>query len=331
MSVQREDEVAPAAIEPRKARRLYWLISLPLAGVLLYFALRGVDWHRVWQIAAAASLPLLALGYAITSVSYLVRALRWRILLRAGGDITFGTVFWSNSSGYLANNFLPARTGEILRSAMISGRSKLSKTYVLTTALSERMLDALALISISAAALITMAQKPAWLAVAARPFAVIAIGGAIALAILPRIKDFIERTIGRLPLPEKFRLRLTGMTEQILLGIRTLHNGKRLAGFVTFTALIWFLDAASAVVLARALGLTFGFPIAFLMLTGIGLSSALPSTPGNVGVYQFVTVSVLVPFGIAHSDALAYALIGQASNYIVVAFWGLLAVWRYNR
>src|SRR5262249_35822776 len=165
--------------------------SLPLAGILLYFALRGVDWHRVWQIAAAADVPLLALTCAVTSVSYFVRAVRWRILLRAGGELRLGTVFWSNSSGYLANNFLPARTGEILRSAMISARSTLSKTYVLTTALSERLVDALALISISAVVLLTLDKKPAWLAVAARPFAVIATAGAVALIVLPRIKDLI--------------------------------------------------------------------------------------------------------------------------------------------
>ena len=134
----------------------------------------------------------------------------------------------------------------------------------------------------------------------------------------------------RVHLPEKLRSRLTEMTGQVLLGIRSLHHGARLAGFCSFTALIWFLDAATAVILARALGLNLGFAVALLMITGIGLSSALPSTPGNVGVFQFVTVSVLAPFGFSHSDALAYALIGQAANYIVVAFWGLIAVWRYN-
>ena len=65
-------------------------------------------------------------------------------------------------------------------------------------------------------------------------------------------------------------------------------------------------------------------------MAAIGLSSALPSTPGNIGVFQFVTVSVLVPFGVTHTDALAYALILQALNYVVVAILGLLALWRYN-
>ena len=331
MPLRCQDEAAPgAAVPTKRPRPLYWLIAIPIAGAALYFALRGVDWSRVWHIASSANVPLLLFSLVIATISYLVRAARWRILLRTGGELSFATVFWANCAGYMANNFLPARTGEILRSAMISARSTLSKTYVLTTALSERMVDALALIAISAVVLLTMKQKPAWLAVAARPFAVIAVSGVIALIVLPRVKVLIERIIGRLPVPEKLRHRLVQMTGQVLLGIGAFHHAGRLAGFCSLTMAIWFLDAASAVVLARALGLSFGFPIALLMLAGIGLSSALPSTPGNVGIFQFVTVSVLVPFGIAHSDALAYALICQAANYLIVALWGLVALWRYN-
>ena len=273
---------------------------------------------------------LIAAACAVGSFSYLVRAVRWRILLGAGEKVDLATVFWSNSAGYMANNFLPARTGEVLRSAMISARSGLSKTYVLTTALTERLMDALALMTISSAVLLTIDRKPAWLAAASKPFAVIGLGGAIALILLPRFQGLIGKILARVRLPEKLLVRLMQMVDQVLLGIRSLHHGARLAGFCSFTALIWFLDAASSVILARALGLDLGFAVALLMLTGIGLSSALPSTPGNVGVFQFVTVSVLAPFGFSHSDALAFALICQALNYLIVAFWGLIAAWRYN-
>jgi len=44
-------------------------------------------------------------------------------------------------AGYLGNSFLPARAGEV-RSYIINSRSSLTKTYVFTTALSERMMDA---------------------------------------------------------------------------------------------------------------------------------------------------------------------------------------------
>ncbi len=60
----------------------------------------------------------------------------------------------------------------------------------------------------------------------------------------------------------------------------------------------------------------------------MGLSSAIPSTPGYVGVYQFVAVTVLVPFGFPRADALACSLVLQVMNDAVVTFWGLLGLWQ---
>jgi hypothetical protein len=73
----------------------------------------------------------------------------------------------------------------------------------------------------------------------------------------------------------------------------------------------------------HAVGLAISFPLAVLLLTGLGLSSALPSTPGYVGIYQFVAVTVLGPFGIDKSQALAYILLTQAYGYVVLLLLGL--------
>ena len=54
------------------------------------------------------------------------------------------------------------------------------------------------------------------------------------------------------------------------------------------------------------------------------MGSALPSTPGYVGIYQFVAVSVLTPFGFSRADAIAYILVAQALVYVVIALWGSL-------
>ncbi|MEP6716699.1 MAG: lysylphosphatidylglycerol synthase domain-containing protein, partial [Terriglobia bacterium] len=74
-----------------------------------------------------------------------------------------------------------------------------------------------------------------------------------------------------------------------------------------------------------------GLPLAFLLITGLGLGSALPSTPGYVGIYQFVAVSILTPFGITRTDAIAYILLLQAASYIVVTVWGLIALWVHKQ
>ena len=88
------------------------------------------------------------------------------------------------------------------------------------------------------------------------------------------------------------------------------------------------MDAVSSMVTARALGLPLSFPLAILLITALGLGSALPSTPGAVGIFQAVAITVLVPFGFTREEALTYILVAQAGSYLIVALWGALGMWR---
>ena len=56
----------------------------------------------------------------------------------------------------------------------------------------------------------------------------------------------------------------------------------------------------------------------------------MPSTPGFVGIYQFVAVTVLVPFGYSQSEALAYILVSQVVYYAVVTALGIIGIWRLS-
>jgi uncharacterized membrane protein YbhN (UPF0104 family) len=60
------------------------------------------------------------------------------------------------------------------------------------------------------------------------------------------------------------------------------------------------------------------------------LGSALPSTPGYVGIYQFVGMSVLGPFGFSRDAALAYILILQALGYVVILAFGLPGIYKFK-
>jgi uncharacterized protein (TIRG00374 family) len=308
-----------------------WVLSLLLAGVLLYFSLRGVDWGRVGATIAGAQWRFLAAAAAICSFSYFLRALRWRILLNAETWFSVGTVFWANMAGYLGNNFLPARAGEVIRSFLISSRSSLSKTYVLTTALSERLMDVIALVLWSSLVLLGVNPKPGWMQDLSKTMAIVAGVGAVSIMLLPHTGGLVENVLRRIPLPEGLRNRLLRLAEQILLGLRAFHNWRRFTGFVLLTVVIWMSDAMCAIVGARALGVTFSFRVALLLLTGLGLGSALPSTPGYVGIYQFVAVTVLTPFGIGRNEALAYILVSQVLGSLIVLAFGLPGLYRLKK
>ena len=322
----------PAKLAGRGRRRiLSWILSGLLAAVLLYLSVRGVDWARVGRTIGGANWAYLAATLAILSLSCFLRGLRWRILLNAEAYFSVGTVFWANMAGYLGNSFLPARAGELVRTFLISRSSALSTTYVLTTALSERLMDVIALVLGSSLVLMEIEPKPVWMGDLSRSMAIAASLGALAILVLPHTGHWLERILRRMPLPAGLRERLVHFAEQILLGLRAFHHWKRLVGFVVFTILIWLSDSTATMIGARALGLEIRFPVALLLLTALGLGSALPSTPGYVGIYQFVAVSVLTPFGMAKDDALAYILVAQALSYIVVTGFGLPGIFQFRR
>jgi hypothetical protein len=300
-----------------------WAISIPLAALLLYLSLRGVEWSRIWGIIAAARWEYIVALSAITAFNLFLRSLRWRILLNAEARLSVGLVFRANMAGYLGNSFLPARAGEVIRSLIVSTHSSLSKTYVLTTALSERLMDVIALVLWSSLVLLGVHPKPEWMDRLSRSMAVVAAVGALTVAVIPHTGDLVRNLLHRIPVPAALRARLLPLAEQVLLGLRAFHHWGRFGGFALFTVIIWTLDATGTMIASRAFGMNFSFSIAMLLLTALGLGSALPSTPGYVGIYQFVAVTVLTPFGYTRDAALAYIMVAQAVAYAVTLLLGL--------
>lgn len=314
------------AVAPGNSRKLSWwswAIAIPLAAALLYWSLRGVQWRGVWQTLAGARPEYLLAAAAITTLSSFLRAVRWRVLLHAEERLGLGLVFRALMVGYLGNSFLPARAGEVLRSVLISRCSRLSKAYVLTTALSERLMDVIAVVLAAALALTAVNPKPRWLSDASQGMTGVAIAGALLVILLPHTGPLIENLLARLPLPDRMRKFLLKTAVQVLLGLRSFHDWGRLLGFTGLTVLVWTADSVGVVAGARALNLAIPFPVAVLLLVAMALGSALPSTPGYIGIYQFAAVMVLGAFRIPAEQAVAYSVVAQVVGYVVVVAFGV--------
>ena len=312
---------------PGKSRWIL-LFAFLLATLLLYLAMRGVDWAELWHIIQSARLEYLILACLLTSINSLVRSLRWRILLSAERWLGVLDVFWAMMVGYLGNLLLPARAGEVVRSVALGRRVQLSVSFVLATTLTERILDTGVLVLIGSAVLATLHDAPPSLLNAGKGIAVLSASGLAWVFILPMLERPFQSVLDRLPLTSTWKTKLSGLLGQFLMGMNSLRHVGRALSFLALTAIIWMGDAVVAVTIAYALGLALSIPQALLLGVALGLSSAIPSTPGYIGIYQFVAVTILSPFGFTHSQALAYILVFQALSYLIIAFWGLLGLWQ---
>lgn len=305
-----------------------WIFTLLLAGILLFFAFRGVNWREMFVTVREGQWEYLALALVFLTLAILWRALRWRVLLSATRQVPPLPIFWATYVGYLGNYFLPARLGELIRSVLMGQVANISKSYVLATAFTERIMDAIALVLFGLISLPLVSQIPDWMVSAVQGVTLIGVVGVIILFVTPRFESLIVTVLLWVPLPARFSETLVTLATQFLMGMQAFQQGRRAIAFALLTALAWLFDALAFTQIANAFNLTLSLPEALLLLAALGLSSAAPSTPGYIGIYQFVAVTVLVPLGFAQNDALVLVLAFQAVDYLGVTALGAIGLWR---
>src|SRR6185312_8547025 len=136
-----ESTVSPRLTGKRLLLLVVWLI--PIAGVVWWAAKQRAPTFP----SSFGGIMALVGALALYAVATLMRSERWaRILWRAGvRDATRGDAYALVPIGYMGNNVLPARGGELLRTFLLGGRARATKRTILGTILAERVLDAVAL------------------------------------------------------------------------------------------------------------------------------------------------------------------------------------------
>jgi hypothetical protein len=307
---------------------LFWL-SITLASGFLYLTLREMDWNSFFTTlrkAHYAFLPLLSLW---TSLTLLFRAARWRVLLSYEKHIPFWNVFFANSAGYFGNNIFPARAGEIVRAVYLGKQNSMSISFTLTTGLVERFSDLIALLVIGSLSLTSAGILEGTLRTGLVSMSMLGGLGLALILTLPYWNPWAASAIDRLPMPGNLKHKLLENLEQFLGGIKSLRNLNRASIFLLYTCIIWFMDALGMMFVAMILNLSLAIQPAFVLLSTLGLSSALPSTPGYIGVYQFAAFLALQPFGFSKAESVALVLFAQIANFLVISFWGILALARF--
>jgi glycosyltransferase 2 family protein len=311
--------------------RLIILASIFLAILLLYLALRNLNWHVFFDTIRNAQYGYLPIVFLWGSANNLIRAFRLRVLLTSEKHLPISNVFWANMAGYLGNNILPARAGELIRAGYLARQNAINTSFALAVGLVERLMDLIALIVLGSFALLSTGLVSSVFQNTLMGVSVLGLIGLMAVFVLPRFEHLAGRLIMIFPiLKEGHKLKLHHFLQQFLGGLQSLHSFPRITQFIGITGVIWLMDAVAAVFLAYILNIPLLLKQAFVLLAALGLSSAIPSTPGYVGVYQFVAVTTLAPFGISQADSLAYILVSQIVNFLVVGFWGLISIWRFN-
>ena len=310
----------------RASRLRRWALRgmfLLVAAVLLYYALAGLDWRAFFTSLLTLSASWLALALMYQLLALLARAIRWSMLLSPHAGRCIGVAFVGEAIGDLGNTFLPARAGEAARTVLVSRLLGTPLPFVVGTAAVERVSDAVFLALATFMLMWVIPQLPLWLSAAAGVFLLLGLAALGILFFLPAFSHLFVSLAKRLRLPHALAHRGIEVLHGIGTGSRgLLHHPARTAFYVAMTVAVWVCDAAAILSLTRAFHDSLGFAQAILFLAALGLSSAVPSTPGYIGIFQFIAVAVLVPFGVSRADALAIILVYQITTILQELLWG---------
>jgi uncharacterized protein (TIRG00374 family) len=297
------------------------IVSILLIAAILYY----VDLAAVVRAIAHANLPLLLVVIMTGFVWIAIRAQAWRVLLR--NRAAYGDVFWTVGEGYLLNNFLPFRLGEVGRAYLISRKSEVQFMEAIPTIIIERAMDLgySAIVLLVALPYVVGAEGSKQIGIA---IGVIVVVGFVILYLLARYNqwalDLFHKLSAHWP-----KLQSVGgsFLEQFFVGLGVLTDGWLFLRFLFWMTLNWLVAIFAYYLMIRAF-----FPQAQLVWGMFGLGAAafggaIPSLPGAVGTFEGAFGGAITLLTGDQSTALAVALTGRLYNYInsgVVGGIGLL-------
>jgi uncharacterized protein (TIRG00374 family) len=261
--------------------------------------------------------------------SYGVRIYRWFAIVQSIGAVPVEKVGTVYMAGLLANNVLPARTGEIVRAAALSQAARVKGAAALGTIAVERAFDvimALLLLAVGVGfGVLSAVGSSLWLGAA---LVAVLVG---ALAVLAtwgeRLSSTVERTVGRVS--PAWGQRLGNLGRSFVTGLRSIDSVGRAVRVFGASAATWGLFMAYAFLVLRAYGLGIDPAGAAFLLGLAGLGVSVPSAPGNVGTLEGAIILALRLLGIGDASSRAsFALTYHVLEWVTTCALGLLCLGR---
>lgn len=292
------------------------VVSLICLAVVFYVA----DPQRMIEALRLADYRVVAAGVLLALTWLAVRGIVWRTLLQE--KASFSQVFFSINQGYLLNNILPFRLGEVGRAFLLGRKAGIPFWQVFSSILIERALD-LALAAGLLLSTLPFVVGATWAREAAIGAGSVVLAGLVILYLLARYRARalaqFDRLSARWPVLQRFGgERLTAFFS----GLAVLTDGTRFLRAILWMVLDWGIAIGEYYVLMLAFFPDGQFLWAAFSLGVVALGIAAPSSPGAVGVMELALVGSLSLFGLDPAVSLAFALTAHLINYLLTGILG---------
>ena len=306
-------------------RRNYLGIAVSLAA--LGWVFYTYDLTELTAAMADARGAYLAAALGVLVVAFLLRALRWRIIFAAEARPSRWNAFSAMMVGYLFNNLMPARAGELVKVYLLGRVAGTSKSMVLGTVVVDKAAD-LAVFAALLALVIQGRAVPDWIARSALTLVGVGSVAVVALITFPGL----ARNAGRLvapalkALPARIAEALRNAAHSFLDGIHGLARPAAATKFVGYSAVIWLAEVAIVGMVAQAFGLPLGPGEALFVLLVIAAGTMIPSSPGYIGTFEVFGLMAMELIGRGGTMALGFVVTLHATTLLGSSVLGALCL-----
>lgn len=318
--------------QPRRHHYFALVISLLISGGTIALLFRNVDFGELLDQLRQADAFYLLLMVAFYPVSMVVRALRWRRLLKT--PLNFWRGFHILNVGFFFNAVLPFRLGELTRVLLMSREPNQGAGPGLSALTVERLFDlTMALLCVGAG--LALVPESAALSRETRStlggLILITVIGMVVILALPRSHPLLMKAVRWVvkPLPHRWRERLVKFAEETLSSLAVVSTPRRLLTIALWSALTWACYVSFFFIGLYGFFDAPPFSVGLLVTGFVAIGIAAPSLPGAIGVFQAAGVLALNTAGYDTTIATSYAWtiwLAQTGLVILGGVWGLWAM-----
>lgn len=287
------------------------IIGLVISLIFLYLTFRKTSWSELRGVFEGVNYSILFFATAFHSLSFFLRTFRWQRLLSKIKEISIKNLFPVLSIGYMANNTLPFRAGEITKAYVLGRREGVSKSSTLATIVVERIFDGLGLLFfILLLSLFISLPLNGWSNQITTVALIGFIFGTVGLYLILNFKAPTRKLFQIIlkKFPTKLKDKVDNLLNYFIEGLEVIKVRKIVLEVFVISLLIWLVEASLFYFVALGFNIQISY-LSILFLTCIvNIIIMIPSAPGYIGTFEFFVTEGMVLFGVPPALAASYSI-----------------------
>jgi len=320
-----------------KAQHIRMAAAIFLSAIGVWWFVHDIAWPEVVAVLGTIRVEWVAIAAIALLGEFLIRSLRWAILLRPlGVSVRIPDLWAATVIGAAVNTLIPLRAGEIAKPMVASRRTGLRLSTLFATNVMERVFDLLGLVSILVLMVILLPATSGDDLLVANLYRYgswIGFGAFTAMMVFfllatrgPQARGAFERILS--VAPEPARRPFLHLFDGFVLGLGSSRSRTSVLKAAALSVLMWLNGAVAIWCLFQAFRVPLPFAAACFTGVAIALTVALPQAPGFIGVFHVAIEKAMTLWGLAPHESKGFALVFWAVSFVPVTVVGLMAMWQ---